>query len=292
VYADPLLFNSGCVESGFIPGSLYIISTFYKREELAARNAAFFLGSGLASAVTGLFAFAILRHAGAGGYAGWQLLFIIEGCLAIGVAIFFFLVLPQSPQAPTPFLFPRLHYFNERQRYILAARVIHDDARKAEASKHISVKEIAATVTNPRVLPHVLLAITLIAPTAALGSYVPTLIKSFGFDTLKVRPPLPLSPTFPPFLPFLLLLTLFHPYTPRALLTILSINRPTPSPPSLAGFPSSLPFLSVFSPTRPDGGVLPSSLVRLPFSCFLLLPPLSFAAPCSSSPLAPFPLSC
>ncbi|GAA5851755.1 hypothetical protein JCM8547_001196 [Rhodosporidiobolus lusitaniae] len=177
----------GCVESGFIPGSLYIISTFYKREELAARNAAFFLGSGLASALTGLFATGILRHAGSSGLAGWQLLFIIEGSLAIGVAIFFFLVLPQSPQAPTPFLFPRLHYFNERQRHILAARVIHDDAQKAKSASHIGIREIVKTVTNPRVLPHVFIAISLIAPTAALGSYVPTLIKGFGFPTLKAN---------------------------------------------------------------------------------------------------------
>ncbi|GAA5897685.1 hypothetical protein JCM6882_000068 [Rhodosporidiobolus microsporus] len=177
----------GCVESGFIPGSLYTISRFYKRDELAARNAAFFLGSGLASATTGLFAYGILRLAGRGGYAGWQWLFIIEGLLAVGVAIFFFLVLPQSPQKPTPFLFPRLNYFNERERHILAARVVHDDAQKAQSASRIGPKEVWKTVSNPRIWPHVLIAVSLIAPTSALGSYVPTLIKGFGFDKLKAN---------------------------------------------------------------------------------------------------------
>ncbi|GAA6007189.1 hypothetical protein JCM10207_001538 [Rhodosporidiobolus poonsookiae] len=177
----------GCVESGFIPGSLYTISRFYKRDELASRNAAFFLGSGLASATTGLFAYGILRLDGRGGYAGWQWLFIIEGLLAVGVAFFFFLVLPQSPQQPTPFLFPRLHYFNERQRHILATRVIVDDAAKAQSASRIGYKEVWATVSDPRVWPHVLIAVSLIAPTSALGSYVPTLIKGFGFDALKAN---------------------------------------------------------------------------------------------------------
>ncbi|GAA6044205.1 hypothetical protein JCM8097_004671 [Rhodosporidiobolus ruineniae] len=176
----------GVTESGYIPGSLYTISRFYKRDELASRNAAFFLGSGLASAVTGLFAYGILRLDGRNGYAGWQWLFIIEGCLALAVAVFFFLLLPQSPQHPTPFLFRRLHFFNERQRHILAARVVHDDAQKANSAKNIGGKAILQTVFNPRVWPHVLIAISLIAPTAAMGAYTPSLVKGFGFETLKV----------------------------------------------------------------------------------------------------------
>jgi MFS family permease len=60
-------------------GSLYVISTFYKRNELAKRNSMFFLGSGMASATSGLLGYALLplgdrypsRH-------GWQWLMIGE----------------------------------------------------------------------------------------------------------------------------------------------------------------------------------------------------------------------
>lgn len=89
----------GVTECGYIPGklqhaapvqarltpvgSLYLISTFYKRDELAKRNSFFFLGSGLASATSGLLAYGLLPlgqkypqlH-------GWQYLMIIEGELA------------------------------------------------------------------------------------------------------------------------------------------------------------------------------------------------------------------
>ncbi|GAA6055296.1 hypothetical protein JCM3770_004825 [Rhodotorula araucariae] len=175
----------GVTESGYIPGSLYTISMFYKRSELASRNASFFLGSGLASAVTGLFAYGILRLDGTRGLAGWQWLFIIEGSMACGIAFLFFFLLPASPASPVPFLFPRMPYFTERQKYILRQRVILDDAQKVNSAGHIGLKAIWATLSNWRVWPHVLIAICLISPTGALGTYAPTLIRSFGFETLK-----------------------------------------------------------------------------------------------------------
>ncbi|ORY57979.1 major facilitator superfamily domain-containing protein [Leucosporidium creatinivorum] len=176
----------GVTESGYIPGALYVISTFYKRSELAGRNAAFFLGSGLASAVTGLFAYGILQLEGRSGLAGWQWLFLIEGLLAIFVAFLFILFLPSSPLSPRP-LFFNLPYFTERQRHILAARVINDDANKSKSSKKVTVSEVLSTLANPRIWPHVLLAVSLIAATASLSAYVPTLIKGFGFTTLKAN---------------------------------------------------------------------------------------------------------
>lgn len=63
-------------------GSLYLISTFYKRDELAKRNSFFFLGSGLASATSGLLAYGILPLGQKyPQLRGWQYLMIIEGQL-------------------------------------------------------------------------------------------------------------------------------------------------------------------------------------------------------------------
>jgi hypothetical protein len=75
----PVVVVSRLMASHDETGSLYVISTFYKRSELAARNSFFFLGSGLASATTGLLAYGILplgdrfpsRH-------GWQWMMISE----------------------------------------------------------------------------------------------------------------------------------------------------------------------------------------------------------------------
>lgn len=47
----------GLCEAGFIPGGLYVLSTYYKRGETSKRFALYFLGQNLASASTGLLAY-------------------------------------------------------------------------------------------------------------------------------------------------------------------------------------------------------------------------------------------
>jgi len=178
----------GIAECGYIPGALYVISTFYKGSELATRNGLFFTGSATASACTGLLAYGLLPLAGTNGLRGWQWLFIIEGgVIALTVGTLFLLFLPHSPERPTPLLFPRLHYFNERQRHILRARVVLDDARKHDQSRALHWHEIRRTLTNTRVWPHVFISLPVIAATGAMGTYGPSLIKQLGFTTLKAN---------------------------------------------------------------------------------------------------------
>jgi len=104
--------------------------------------------------------------------------------MAILVAILFASILPASPLKPSALLFPKLSLFNERERQILVARVNNDDAAKRNSAKKLGVKkDILGTLGNWRVWPHVLIAICLIAPTGAMGTYTPTLIKGFKFES-------------------------------------------------------------------------------------------------------------
>ena len=68
----------GACESGYIPGSMYLLSLFYREKELASRTAVFYFGNYLSAATGALIAAGIL-HVGEGSkYAGWQWLFISE----------------------------------------------------------------------------------------------------------------------------------------------------------------------------------------------------------------------
>ena len=62
----------GLAESGFIPGSLYILSRWYTKGELARRTAVFFYGAGIAGAVSNLIAVGCIKISGTGGLHGWQ----------------------------------------------------------------------------------------------------------------------------------------------------------------------------------------------------------------------------
>ena len=47
----------GLCEAGFIPGGLYVLSTYYKKEETGRRFAIYFFGNNLATACAGLLAY-------------------------------------------------------------------------------------------------------------------------------------------------------------------------------------------------------------------------------------------
>lgn len=160
----------GLTECGYIPGSLYTLSTFYKRTELATVTAIFFLGNSLASSTSGLLAYGILPLGRTHTQLwGWQWLMLIEGSMAIFVALLIILFLPGSPSRPRPLFLP-IRYFSDREEQIVAHRVVRDDQAKADTSRRLTRQEIVRTLINPRIWPHVLMAIAYISPTAALGT--------------------------------------------------------------------------------------------------------------------------
>ncbi len=67
----------GMAESGFYPGVIYYLTTFYRRRELASRLSTFYAATVTASAFNGLIAYGVFQINNA--LKGWQYLFLIEG---------------------------------------------------------------------------------------------------------------------------------------------------------------------------------------------------------------------
>jgi MFS family permease len=67
----------GLFEAGFFPGSVYLISMYFKRYELQLRLNLFFCGAILAGAFSGLLAYSLAKLDGLGGYEGWRWIFIM-----------------------------------------------------------------------------------------------------------------------------------------------------------------------------------------------------------------------
>ena len=68
----------GLTESGYIPGSLYTLGSWYRRRDLARRVGLFFFGMFGGNAVSPLLASAILHLDHKGGLRGWQWLFLCK----------------------------------------------------------------------------------------------------------------------------------------------------------------------------------------------------------------------
>ncbi|KAH8812169.1 retrograde regulation protein 2 [Xylogone sp. PMI_703] len=91
-------FAIGVAEAGFYPAVLYHMSFWYKPTEMPWRIALFYSVGQIASALSGLLAYAIGFMDGLGHLAGWRWLFLLEGLPAIILAWVALFGLPDYPQ--------------------------------------------------------------------------------------------------------------------------------------------------------------------------------------------------
>jgi len=100
-------FFIGFSEAPFIPGALFLVSKWYKRDELGQRTALLLCGFLLSNAFGSLMASGILNGMdGKLGFAAWRWMFYIEGSLTIVAAIVAIFVLPDFPATSTSWLCP------------------------------------------------------------------------------------------------------------------------------------------------------------------------------------------
>ena len=76
----------GIFEAGLFPGAVYLLSTWYKRHEVAVRNSIFYLIGIVASGFGGILAYGLQQMDGLQGEEGWRWIFIIEGTVSLMAA--------------------------------------------------------------------------------------------------------------------------------------------------------------------------------------------------------------
>jgi MFS family permease len=96
----------GVCESGLFPASTYLLGDWYCRFELQWRLSLFLSAASMASAFSGLLAFALDNMDGVGNLEGWRWIFIIEGIVTVVVGCGIPWALPDSP-ATASFLKPK-----------------------------------------------------------------------------------------------------------------------------------------------------------------------------------------
>ncbi|KKY25730.1 putative mfs transporter [Phaeomoniella chlamydospora] len=171
----------GLMEAGFIPGSLYYLSTWYKKSETSTRVTLFFFGQTLAGALSQLIGAGLVSLAGKGGWA-------VEGLITIFVGIVFVLFIPPAVGNGKPLISGgRWSYYTERETYIMRQRVLLDDPLKARGGIKITGGDILDTLKQKRIWLHVLITLTGMSAVQALTTYTPSIIKSLGYDTVKAN---------------------------------------------------------------------------------------------------------
>ncbi|EPE02158.1 alternative sulfate transporter [Ophiostoma piceae UAMH 11346] len=177
-------FLLGVTESGFIPGGLWTLSTWYTRTETAKRVMIFYFGNQIGQASSKLLAYGILHMDGVGGKPGWFWLFTIMGVFTCCGGVVFGFLLPDSFRDPRASFPPRLQLFSERELHILQTRVLLDDPMKGKRKKKIGKAAFRKAFTNWRLWVHTIISLCNNGPQRAFDTYSPTIVSGFGFPKL------------------------------------------------------------------------------------------------------------
>ncbi|KAK7398058.1 hypothetical protein QQX98_012566 [Neonectria punicea] len=177
----------GISEAGFIPGSIYYMSTFYTKKDFASRASFFWVGSYIGKACGGLFAAGLFRLDGQRGLHGWQWLFLVEGVVSICIGIFALVWWPRST-ADSRTLIPGFRLLTRRQEHILTTRLLLDDPAKKNAQRvRIRPRDVLDAVSAWRLWVLFLFVLSLVASVACLETYNSQIVKQLGFNTIRAN---------------------------------------------------------------------------------------------------------
>lgn len=139
-------FLLGATESGYIPGGLWTVSTWYTKKETAKRIMVFSIGSQMGQAFAKLIAYGILHMRGVAGRPGWFWLFTLMGAFTIACGILLGFCLPDSLFRPQSWFLPNYSFFSAREIHVLRTRVLVDDPQKNWKKKSIATVAFKRTV--------------------------------------------------------------------------------------------------------------------------------------------------
>ncbi|KAF9263455.1 MFS general substrate transporter [Marasmius fiardii PR-910] len=91
-------FFLGFVEAAFFPGALFLLSKWYRRDEIGLRTAILACGNLISNAFGALIASGILGMGDKLGHAAWRWLFYIEGGITMAIAVVALFILPDFPE--------------------------------------------------------------------------------------------------------------------------------------------------------------------------------------------------
>ncbi|OQE15234.1 hypothetical protein PENSTE_c029G07134 [Penicillium steckii] len=171
----------GCVEAGFAPGILLLLSSWYKRTEQSKRFGVYISAAILSGAFGGLIAAGIVDNLeGAHGIRGWRWLFIVEGAATVGFAIISLFILPDFPGTSK-----RL---SERERHVAVTRLATENVTTAteDGAQMGNWEAIVVSVKDLRTWAFVV-GYMVIVGSSTLTYFYPTLIQGLFNDASNYR---------------------------------------------------------------------------------------------------------
>src|SRR3954451_20680436 len=166
-------FLLGAAEAGFFPGIILFLTYWFPAEYRARMVGRFMAAIPISTVIGAPVSGMILGMDGIWGLKGWQWLFICEGLptVLLGLVVMFYLT-----DGPA-----KAHWFAADERDWLIDRLRRERMVREAHARHTLWEALA----HPRVLVLSLVYFGTAAASYALGFWLPTIVKDFGFSNLQ-----------------------------------------------------------------------------------------------------------
>ncbi|KAJ5123240.1 hypothetical protein N7448_009337 [Penicillium atrosanguineum] len=164
----------GITEAAFGPGVPFYLSLFYRRQELAFRNGLFISAAPLATSFASSLAWVIVKCSTDGPISPWRTLFLVEGFPSVIVAVFAWVVIPDSPG--------RARFLTRRQRVVARLRLKENKSDYQNApEKPFNWREIIKTASDPKAYMAAFMFFSCNVAFSSMPVFLPTIIKEYVY---------------------------------------------------------------------------------------------------------------
>ncbi|KAE8385954.1 major facilitator superfamily domain-containing protein [Aspergillus alliaceus] len=178
----------GITEAAFGPGIPFYLSLFYKREELAFRNGLFISAAPLASSFASSLAWGIVKMSNNGPISPWRTLFLVEGFPSVIVAVFAWILIPDSPGSAW--------FLGPRQRMVAELRMEESKPNHHELRRgKFNWKEVRNALTDPKSYLTAFMFFSCNVAFSSMPVFLPTIIEDMGYSSVTSQ-----ALSAPPFL--------------------------------------------------------------------------------------------
>ncbi|KAL4888673.1 MFS general substrate transporter [Aspergillus ambiguus] len=167
----------GLFVSGALPGSNYLVSAWYRRNEQAFRFAYLQFSQCCIMATSILISFGLNHLDGRAGLRGWQWMFLVHGIAAsiIGIVTYWWMVdFPENSQSSFCFL-------SEEESQLAVKRLQND--KQVVIAERFRWSTIAINLLDLKTYFFCVLAFTNNMASTSLSYFLPIIIKGMGFDS-------------------------------------------------------------------------------------------------------------
>ncbi|KAL9130803.1 MAG: hypothetical protein Q9217_001106 [Psora testacea] len=170
----------GICTSGIYPGLAFLISSWYRREELQLRFAFLQVAQVVVLATGGIVNFGLNQLGGQHGLKGWQWMYVVQGLITCLIAIATYWWIVDFPENATKSFF----FLDETETRIAVARIQRD--RRDVIPTPFSWPETLKHFLDPKVYGFAAMFFLLNLVSTALGYFLPIILQNgMGFSENK-----------------------------------------------------------------------------------------------------------